>query len=353
MKSDLDEKQDLIRNPRKQSAHWPLFFAILAVLIALPIIWWFVLSPTPHTQSSRPGTFVVREGEGWQETTTHLQDQGYVKQPLTFEAIVMLDGARGKLLPGRYELRRGMSARDIISTLTNESAAASITIPEGWRTEQIESRMIAEGLTTRAQWEQALSNPPDNPVLTSKPSGVPLQGYIFPDTYRFTEKNAARQLVYDSLATLNSKLTPTIRTGFAKQGLTVHQGLTLASIVEREAQVPWERPIIASVYLNRLHRGMKLQADPTTQYAVGKPGNWWPSHLTYGDLANPSPYNTYVHKGLPPGPICNPGLPSIEAVAKPAHTQYLYFVAKGDGTHVFAKTYAEHERNVQQYQSGR
>jgi UPF0755 protein len=152
------------------------------------------------------------------------------------------------------------------------------------------------------------------------------------------------------------RVSPALRASMEANGLTDYQGVTLASIVEREAVAPAERPIIASVYYNRLKRGMKLQADPTVQYALlkddGSAANgFWKHSLTFADLAVPSPYNTYQVTGLPPGPICNPGLDSLEAVAHPATTDFLYFVAKSDGTHAFARTLQEQEDNVARYRS--
>jgi UPF0755 protein len=150
-----------------------------------------------------------------------------------------------------------------------------------------------------------------------------------------------------------------LRGAIQAQGLTDFQTLTLASIVEREAQVASERPMIASVFLNRMKQGIPLQADPTIQYAVAQDpasiaaNGWWKRDLTVDDLKINSPYNTYANKGLPPGPICNPGRDAIAAVAHPAQTNFLYFVAKGDGSHAFAATLEEHNANIQKYQKGR
>jgi UPF0755 protein len=134
-------------------------------------------------------------------------------------------------------------------------------------------------------------------------------------------------------------------------GITLHQVITIASIVEREAVLPEERPIIASVYYNRLREGMPLQADPTVQYELGESGNWWPE-LTPEDIQQNGRYNTYLNPDLPPGPICNPSLASIEAALRPAQTDYLFFVARGDGSHAFATTAEEHQRNVDEYVRG-
>jgi len=342
--------QDINRqSPDDQPARWPLFWALVILALAIPALWWY-LDPTPRADaSSKPVTVVVRPGEGWNDLTDRLHRLGIVRRPLIFKALVVLSGERGHLLPGRYLVKKGTSARDLIATFTDASNQSKITIPEGFRLGQIEDRMLQLGLTTPQQWQEAINNPPKSPLLASKPKGVSIEGYIFPDTYIFTEENAAQQLVREGIANMQKHLSKDIIQGFKRQGLTINEGLTLASIVEREAQVPSERPIIASVYLNRLRKGMPLQADPTVQYAVGRRGEWWKSPLTRQDLKSDSPYNTYVHKGLPPGPICSPGLPSIKAVAYPAHTDYLYFVAKGDGSHAFAKTLQEHEQNIQRY----
>ena len=154
----------------------------------------------------------------------------------------------------------------------------------------------------------------------------------------------------------DKEVTPKLRQQFTARGLTLHQAVTLASIVEREAAIPAEQPIIASVYLNRLRVNMPLQADPTVQFAVASANlaealgyGYWKHELSRGDLQFQSPYNTYVYRGMPPGPICSPGLAALEAIANPASTEYLFFVAKGDGSHVFAKTDTEHAANVERY----
>lgn len=347
MARDLYRSHDpRLRKPRAKN--WPVFWALVALLAIVPFAWWY-LDPTPSRDGSEPVAFVVREGEGWTEVTERLRQRGLIRRPLVFKAIVQLSGARSGLLPGRYQLRRGTSSRDLIGALTDKENQSSLTVPEGWRTEQIGERLVAQGLATSEQWRMALRTPPDSPVVASRPENVGLEGYIHPGTYVFTEENVAAQLITDGIRNLEKQLTPELLTKIEAQGLSAHDALTVASIVERETSLPAERPIVASVYLNRLRRGMKLQADPTTQYAVGRPGNWWKAELTREDLRNPSPYNTYVHEGLPPGPIASPGTASIEAVAQPARTRYLFFVAKGDGGHAFAVTYEEHQANVRRY----
>ena len=193
--------------------------------------------------------------------------------------------------------------------------------------------------------------------LADRPAGSPtdLEGFLFPDTYQFPKDSEATRVVSIMLQNWDRRVSADLREKAAARGLTLYEVVTLASIVEREAVVDGERPTIAGVYLNRLAREMRLEADPTVQYALGRDattGRWW-TPLTIDQVQNTdSPYNTYRVGGLPPGPICNPGLASIRAVANPEQTDYLYFVANkraGDGSHIFALTFDEHLANVRQY----
>ena len=194
----------------------------------------------------------------------------------------------------------------------------------------------------------------DHPLLADRPPGSSLEGYLFPETYRLPAQATPEDLLTRMLDTMQARL-PIGWEGMASaQGLTLYEVLTLASIVEREAVVPTERPTIASVYLNRIREGMYLQADPTVQYAMGfqpETGQWWKTPVTLEEYENVnSPYNTYLYPNLPPGPIASPGASSIMAVLQPAQTSFLFFLGRGDGSHIFADTFEEHERNIQLYQ---
>jgi len=193
--------------------------------------------------------------------------------------------------------------------------------------------------------------------LMDRPEGSPpsLEGYLFPDTYQFPKESEPTRVVEIMLQNWDRRVSADLREKAAARGMTLYEVVTLASIVEREAVVDEERATIAGVYMNRLARDMRLEADPTVQYALGQDaatGRWW-TPLTTDQVQNTdSPYNTYRVEGLPPGPICNPGLAAIQAVVNPEPTDYIYFVANkraGDGSHVFALTFDEHVANVQQY----
>jgi UPF0755 protein len=232
-----------------------------------------------------------------------------------------------------------------------------VTVVEGLRSDEIGRRLEQLDLASSDEF-LTLVRHPDSSLLPSSLQvvGETLEGYLFPSTYEWDRKAGLVALVRAMLREFDARVDARLRAKLAQRGLTLHEGLVLASIVERETARADERPVVASVYENRLKSDMPLQADPTVQYAVAsldpdaglRLGLWRP--LSAADLETDSPFNTYRHSGLPPAPICNPGLDSIEAVAEPAETSYLYFVARGDGSHAFARTQEEHAENVRKYQ---
>ena len=267
-----------------------------------------------------------------------------------------------------------MTLPEIASALQRAQAASlTVTIPEGWRLEQTGDYLQSAGVFTEtadSNLYQQMALTGDlvgldagrYPFLQERPAGASLEGYLFPDTYWLPEKDAtARDLVARQLDNFAAQVIPLYASATASGTTTLglHDVLTLASIVEREAVVPEERPTIAGVYLNRLATDMLLNADPTVQYALGyQPDTeqWWKTPVTLEEYsAVDSPYNTYLYTGLPPGPIAAPGLNSIQAVLNPERHGYLYFVAlpDGSGRHVFAETFAEHQQNVEKYLMGK
>lgn len=311
---------------------------------------------SPVSADSTEVVFTVQKGENASQIASRLESQGLISNAEAFRLLARLRGLDQSLEAGDYRLRKTMRMGDILATLQKAGAQQSrLTVLEGWRAlevaDEIDYRKLASAedfmaLVTSNLWPHSF--------LADRPAGATLEGYLFPDTYTLDKETTARVLVGRMLDNFAARVLPAWSSRQPSLNLTLHEALTLASIVEREAQVPSERPIIASVYLNRLREGMLLQADPTTQYALVKgnqrpPGGYWKRELSREDLAFDSPYNTYKYPGLPPGPICNPGLASIQAVLQSAQTDYFYFVAKGDGSHVFAKTLAEHNENVQLY----
>ena len=310
------------------------------------------------SSSSDPAVIVpVTAGESSEEIGSRLKDLGVIDSDLHFHILVSLLGYNKQLQAGEYELHRGTPIMEVLQRIRNGVIThLAVTIPEGLRMEEVAIILEENGVVSKADFLDKAVAPYPFTFLEGLPSGTPLEGYLFPSTYFFSREMDAREVVNIFLRAFDESLTPELRDGVLQSDLTLPTILIIASIVEREAVLPGERPIIAQVFLDRLDIGMRLDADPTVQYAVGSdPTNaslfgYWKDGLTMEDLFTDSPYNTYQVEGAPPGPIASPGIDSIAAAILPADTNYLYFVAKGDGSHAFAETLDEHILNVDLYQ---
>jgi len=298
----------------------------------------------------------VEPGETAGDIALRLKRLGLITDAELFRQLAHYEKADSKLEAGRYELRANMTMEEIIETLQHgRLEEIAVTVPEGWRAEQI-AEMLAEkvGVDDDEFLTLVQGRHFDYEFLQDRPPEATLEGFLFPDTYLLPVHPTALDIIERMLANFDQRFTAEMRQMAEEQEMSVYQVVTLASIVEREAVVAEERPVIAGVFLNRLEEGMNLDSCPTVQYALGyqeDTGQWWKTPLTLGELDRVnSPYNTYLHRGLPPGPICNPGLAAIQAVLQPVETDYLYFLAKGDGSHAFAKTFEEHLQNQQKYQ---
>ncbi len=304
-----------------------------------------------------PGLFVIRPGETAGSVADRLSAAGLVWSPHYFRILASLEGKDVKLQPGEYAIPANPTVRDLLELLTSgRNRVRRVTVPEGLRAEEV-AATVAEALGRPVEEARAWLIPGrlDHPVLREKPPDASLEGYLMPDTYIVGWDHGPEVVFRLMLDNLEAKLTPEVRAKAGARGLSVHSLLTLASIVEREAKVDEERPLIASVFLNRIRLGMRLEADPTVQYALALDPlsvarfGYWKAELTLEDLRVDSAYNTYKYPGLPPGPICNPGFASIRAVAEAPETPYLYFVLDRDGRHHrFAATWEEHLRNVRE-----
>ena len=308
----------------------------------------------PASDDPTPIIFTVQPGETAATIATRLQRQGLIRDAELFRLLLRYRKVDEKLEAGDYQLRPDMTMDEIIARLQHgRFEAALVIIPEGWRAGEIAALLEERGIVDSQEFMELVQGGSyDYDFLRDRPQGSSLEGYLFPDTYRVPPRFNAADFIDLMLKTFDARFTSQMRQAAAAKGWTIHEVVTLASIVEREAIVALERPIIASVFINRWEAGMKLDADPTVQYALGyqEEGKWWKTPLLLEDLQVDSPYNTYLNAGLPPGPICNPGLASIQAVLEPAETDYLYFVAVGDGSHAFAKTLEEHNKNREKYQ---
>jgi UPF0755 protein len=299
--------------------------------------------------------FQVRPGQSAQSIGEELQNRSLIRSSLTFRLAVETRGAENRLAAGDYELSPSFTTAEIVNRLTRGDTrrGTMIAIPEGWRLREVAQKLETSQLMNAQDFIGATSLAP--PGLSQAPPNADLEGYLFPDSYEVGLKTTPQELVNSMVQEFERNFNTRLREEAGQRGLTVHQAVTLASIIEREAAVASERPLISAVYHNRLKIGMRLQADPTVQYAVANANAstpldaLWKRDLSNADLQLVSPYNTYVSVGLPPGPICNPGLDSLRAAVEPASVDYLYFVAKGDGSHAFARTEPEHRANVQTY----
>ena len=320
----------------------------------------------PASMDQRPVRFVVEPGTPARAIAQELQAKGLIRDATLFEAYVRVQGVANRLEAGTFVLSPSMSMVAIVEALQNAQAASiTVTIPEGWRLEQTADFLSQAGVLDGEEYRRRAQlgdltglDVSGYGFLSARPAGASLEGYLFPDTYQLPAEGAtALDLLRRQLDSFGAKVVPLHEQAVAEGAtdLDLHAALTLASIVEREAVLPEERARIAGVYLNRLAAGMRLEADPTVQYAMGyqpESGQWWKTPVSLAEYSQvDSPYNTYLYPGLPPGPIASPGLESIRAVLYPEEHDFLYFVATpdGDGAHVFARTFQEHQENVARY----
>lgn len=288
----------------------------------------------------------IRKGLRTTTILQHLQREGIVRDEYVPLIYMKLLRHNDSLKAGIYEFRGASSAASVIEKLVRgDVVLRSVTIREGLDRFAIAQLFAAEGFGTVAQWEKLTAD--GEAIHDLAPEAASLEGYLFPDTYKFSPGTSAKAIVEAMVENFRKHFAGEM--ALIANGLNLHQTVTLASIIETEARLPQERAIVASVYLNRLHRRMLLGADPTVIYAL-KLAHRWDGNIRKADLQIDSPYNTYRVPGLPPGPIANPGLASLRAAAAPASTGFLYFVARHDGSHAFSSSIAEHNRNVEQFQ---
>jgi UPF0755 protein len=294
----------------------------------------------PH---GTPTRVIIPRGASFGQATDSLARGGVVGWPKMFRLYGRLTGGDRNIKPGTYLLKHGTPWNAIISALNGgHGLVNTVTIPEGYTIAQI-TPVLAK--TLKVPVDSVAAAVSDTALLARL--DVPnktLEGYLFPDTYAFPVGTTARQAVREMVYSFERRWRPDWDSSLANLNINRNDLVTMASIVEREARLPEERPVIAAVYYNRLKKGMLLQADPTVQYALGH----HVGRVLYKDLTIDSPYNTYVHKGLPPGPVASPGVASLVAAANPANVPYLYFVATRDGHHEFRMTLEQHTDAVRE-----
>ncbi len=333
------------------------FFALVIAVIPSTILGSEPSTYLGPTSATGVANVTIKDGESAKDIAVALQDAGVIQSARLFRVLVAFMGIEHTLVAGDYEFDKGMVTLTVIDRIHDGiTAPIMVTIPEGLRIEEVGALLEKKGVVSASDFVTAAKKTDYNFPFLQGLSNASLEGYLFPATYGFSRSVTAEQAVEQMLTAFRDKVVPEVQPQAASTGLTMNQIITLASIVEREAVKPEERPLIASVFVNRIKVGMALQADPTVQYAIAADPQsvarygYWKQQLSTSDLQVVSPYNTYVSTGLPPGPIAAPGLDSIKAVLQPAHTNYLFFVAKGDGSHAFAETLDEQLQNIQKYQ---
>lgn len=301
----------------------------------------------------------IPEGTGAAEIREILLEAGALADAGAYDTLLVFSGVNAELKAGQYEFETGTPASEVIRQLRSGGIDADLVrIPEGLRVEEVGAILVAERVVTAGEWEAAVTRAWRHPALLGKPAETSLLGYLLPASFPFRETTTADDAVQAMLDAFVEQVTTELRQEAAIAGLSMHEVLTLASIVEREAALAEEQPLVASVFLNRLEQGIALQADPTVQFVISTPESveefgWWKLGLEQGDLETDSPYNSYLYPGLPPGPIANPGIAAIEAVVRPAETAFVFFVAAPacDGSHAFAATLAGHNANVEAFRA--
>lgn len=304
-----------------------------------------IYADKPANKDPAKSTINITRGQSFLTTSESLHQTGLIKQPFKFRLIARLKGFDKQIQAGEYLLSSSMSPNDILEALVHGKVNLyKITIPEGLNIYQIATLMEAAGFTTRADIVSAANDPAF--VQEQGIAAETFEGYLFPDTYHFPKQTTPKKIISTMVARFWSVFTSKYKARAQELGFTIHEVVTLASIIEKETGVAHERPIISSVFHNRLKYGMRLDSDPTVIYGIKN----FDGDLTRKHLTTPTPYNTYKIKGLPRGPIASPGIAAIRAALFPADTDYLFFVSKKDTTHKFSKNLKDHQRAIRKYQ---
>ena len=327
----------------------PLILALVWALAVLTLVPSVRLSryylDTPKNPRGKPAVVQIKAGMSLRKIASELHARGIIDRPGVFFVLARLGGDGQRMKYGEYRLSPEMSPREILRIIsTGTPLQYKVTFPEGLTMAQMAEKLEAEGLLDRDRFLAEAQN-----VEFATSLGIPalnVEGYLFPDTYFFSRGMSARSIIRKMVGRFKKVYDEVRGLGEKKTRLTEYQTVILASLVEAETKADEERDLVAGVFVRRLKKKMLLQCDPTVIYGLDN----FSGDITKKHLADPHPYNTYIHPGLPPGPIGNPGRAALTAALFPADTKYLYFVAKNDGTHHFSATYAKHQAAVNKYQ---
>ncbi len=316
----------------------------LCLLVGGGVLWYVLGGPVPSTNEATRAV-VIRPQTGAFDIARTLKEARVIRSRVAFLAVAVARGTQQRLLAGEYEFAPGLNLLEVVRRLEQgKGLVHPLTIPEGFAARQIAELLQEKGLVDQDRFMGLLQ---DRQLLAQYGvDGESLEGYLFPDTYRLVKGLSEEAIIGRMVQRFAEVFGPAERARAMEMKMSVAEVVTLASLIEREAMAEEDRPLISAVFHNRLRLGMPLQSDPTVLYSLSR----FSGKLTRSNLQAPSPYNTYLHRGLPPGPIASPGRASVMAALYPASSRYLYFVSKNDGTHAFSNTLREHDAMVRRYQ---
>ncbi len=310
-------------------------FILLLLIFISALSWWSWATAPLDKDSTQAQMFVIPKGQAIDTMGKRLKQDNLIRSSAAFKIMVVKDNLSTKIQAGSFRLKPSMNLKDLTQSLTRGTLDIWVTLLEGWRREQMAEELEEQFADLEAEFntQQFLS-------LTKNQ-----EGYLFPDTYLFPRDASASTIVNLLTKTFDQKVDFSNNSS----GLTQKQVIVMASILEREVRTDKDRPIIAGILLKRLNNDWPLQADATVQYFMGNSKDWWPQNITRADINTASKYNTYKNQGLPPAPICNPGIASIEAVLNPKDSPYWFYISDLKGNIHYGKTIEEHNANIAKY----
>lgn len=336
-----------------------LIFPILLVALGLVLILGFSgfrYAVSAPSNDSAITSVTIKPGESVAQIGSDLERAGLIRNNLVFRVFVRLSGFETKLQAGTFNLPKNLSMKDLTYRIARGTTDQKITTLEGWRIEEVAEYLESKHILSKEEFLDAASNDRFSYDFLPQPSGNldqpyrRLEGYLFPDTYDIAAQTSADDIIKRMLDNFGSRVDPKMRQAATKNGISLADTITLASVIEREAKTDTDRQLVAGILLKRLKTpGWKLESDVTVQFAVGRSGNWWPKNLTQDQLGTNSPYNTRKVDGLPPTPIDEPSLSSINAVINQQPSDYWFYLAGKDGQVHYAKTIDEHNQNIAKY----
>ncbi|MBW6432063.1 endolytic transglycosylase MltG [Patescibacteria group bacterium] len=341
--------QEIDLNKRKAKSKKMMFGGIIltfVIVILFSVVSYIqYLTAAPNSDNSEAVEFAIESGQGLEVISKNLQEDGLIKNHFVFGLYLKYQGKAGSVLAGEYEITKNLNMIDVANIITKGNIISQkITFPEGWTIDKMGDRLAANNIVSKADFLKAANKSYDYDFLADKPPGSNLEGYLYPDTYEFGKNVTAEEVVKKMLDNFEKKIDGEVAQKIKSSKLSIHEVITLASIVEREVAKPEDRKLVASVFLNRLNINMALESCATIQFITGSNK----TQFTYTETRIDNIYNTYINRGLPPGPIGSPSIDSIKAVLDPQKSDYLFFLS-ADGVTYFSYTLDEHNAKKAKY----